>query len=807
MKSSIEIESDQNQHTAHARKRKKQFLVLGALLLASIIVIAAIVLAVIFLSDNDGSPQPAPLVDERDPFSLEDVLRGRLQARRFNGTWIDDTTFHYFDLLGNLVMYDVKTGKSNTILSERENPLLIGGFLFEFSADKKFLLIAQARRKIFRHSFIALYSIYDLETNQITNIKINNEQVPLRLVKWNPVDHSMIINYNNNLYYKKSPTSKEIQITFDGDPSICNGVPDWVYEEEVFSTNSATWYSPDGKKIVFIKFNDTNVPVMPLSIYGEPGNPDYQYPHNIHLHYPKVSTKNPIVSLHYVNLEELNENQKAETKEIVVPSKFQNAQQDHLITSVSFAKINEFMVMWMNRIQNQGILKKCTITQEIECIDAETFVPTDGWVEFFSEPFYNKDGTQMAYIGSYQMKNSTDSYRQVLMMDLKTYKIVPLGLGPYVVNEIVSWNKDNNYILFKANIEGDSRVSHLFAVKGEENAQKICLTCNLGNQWKNYSYFDVEFAKNGESLALISLGPLIPRTDIMEIEYKMGLDDVQLKHVLEWETNPELHEITSHKKTPLIMYDDIELDNGWTSKVLMFYPPDLDKTKKHPMLIEVYGGPDSSMVTTKWSLDWGSGHLVSNLSIIYAKIDGRGSGLRGDKVLNAIYRKLGSVEIEDQIATAKKLQQKYQFIDETRTAIWGWSYGGYASAMSLAKDTQKVFKCAISVAPVTDWTLYDSIYTERYMDLRENNENAYENSRLTKLATGLKNKKYLLVHGTLDDNVHYQQAMLLARVLEQEDIAFDQISYPDEDHSLVGVRPHLYHSLGRFINNCFDIKR
>ncbi len=268
-----------------------------------------------------------------------------------------------------------------------------------------------------------------------------------------------------------------------------------------------------------------------------------------------------------------------------------------------------------------------------------------------------------------------------------------------------------------------------------------------------------------------------------------------MKQILEWETNPELHEITAHKKTPIIEYHDIELDNGWTSKVLMVIPSDLDKSKKHPMLIEVYGGPDSSMVTTTWKLDWGA-HLVSNLSIIYAKIDGRGSGLRGDKVLNVIYRKLGTVEIEDQIETARKLQEKYSFIDASKTAIWGWSYGGYASAMSLATDTKKVFKCAISgefsrifwdsgenltifwlllVAPVTDWMLYDSIYTERYMDVRENNTGGYEQARLTGIARNLRGKKYLLVHGSLDDNVHYQQAALLARVLEKEDIEFDQI--------------------------------
>ena len=177
---------------------------------------------------------------------------------------------------------------------------------------------------------------------------------------------------------------------------------------------------------------------------------------------------------------------------------------------------------------------------------------------------------------------------------------------------------------------------------------------------------------------------------------------------MDWEMNENLQKLLENVKTPKIVYDDIRLDSGSTSKVMMVLPPNLDESKKHPMLIEVYGGPDSSNVNSRWSMDWGS-YLVSNKSYIYVKIDGRGSGLRGDKVLHEIYRKLGTVEIEDQIETAHKLQNKYSYIDAAHSAIWGWSYGGYASGMALAKDDKKVFNCAISVAPVTDWTLYGNI--------------------------------------------------------------------------------------------------
>lgn len=143
---------------------------------------------------------------------------------------------------------------------------------------------------------------------------------------------------------------------------------------------------------------------------------------------------------------------------------------------------------------------------------------------------------------------------------------------------------------------------------------------------------------------------------------------------------------------------------------MLLIPPgaDLSGKTKYPLLVDVYGGPNSYSVTSSWSIGWGH-HMSSNRSVIYAKIDGRGSGLRGDKLLFQIYRKLGTFEIEDQITTAKKLSEKLPFVDPARAAIWGWSYGGYASAMALAKDANRVFKCAVSVAPVTDWTFYGEL--------------------------------------------------------------------------------------------------
>ncbi|RLU16821.1 hypothetical protein DMN91_010889 [Ooceraea biroi] len=274
-----------------------------------------------------------------------------------------------------------------------------------------------------------------------------------------------------------------------------------------------------------------------------------------------------------------------------------------------------------------------------------------------------------------------------------------------------------------------------------------------------------------------------------------------------WEDNNAVTEMIAEKSQPIVHRYKIPVTGGFSAQVRLLIPPgaDLSGAIKYPMLVYVYGGPDSYQVTEKFNIDWGT-YLVTNKSIIYAAIDGRGSGLMGNDMLFAGYRHLGTVEIIDQINVTRHLQNKLPFIDRARTAIWGWSYGGYATGMTLAMDLKGVFKCGMSVAPVTDWALYDSIYTERFMGLPTvaDNLQGYEQGQLLNKVDNIKNKMYYLIHGTLDDNVHYQQSLMLAKVLEQKDILFRQQTYTDEDHGIAQSRAHLYHSLENFLDECFQ---
>lgn len=234
----------------------------------------------------------------------------------------------------------------------------------------------------------------------------------------------------------------------------------------------------------------------------------------------------------------------------------------------------------------------------------------------------------------------------------------------------------------------------------------------------------------------------------------------------------------------------------------MYLPPDFDESKKYPLLIDVYAGPCSQKVDFRYRVGW-STFLASTEKVIVASFDGRGSGYQGDQLLHEIYKKLGTFEVEDQITAAKEFI-KMGFIDEHRVAIWGWSYGGYVSSMVLGSNSG-VFKCGMAVAPVSKWEYYDTIYTERYMLQPSDNRAGYDSSTVMARAKNFHSVQYLLVHGTADDNVHFQQAAEISEALVNEQVDFEAMWYTDKDHGLDGAANlHVYVHMTKFLKTCFE---
>ncbi|KAF5298439.1 hypothetical protein FQR65_LT01218 [Abscondita terminalis] len=766
------------------RKKKIIMIVGGAI---TLIVATAVIIAVILLAEKSNA---SPLVKEAKAIALEDFIEGRLNPKPFNGTWVSDNEIIYRSSNGDIRLFNMDTMAYDTLLRISNTPVLARAVDFTLSADKKFLLVAHDYQKIYRHSYVAQFTVVNLKTLATSSINAKGEII-LQLAVWAPVGNAIAFVARNNVFYQPSATSFSRQITLDGQiGNIYNGVPDWVYEEEVLSTNQALWFSPDGKKLAYGKFVDTKVKIMTLPVYGEPGSLEFQYTKAVQVRYPKPGTNNPVVSLHVADLEANAD------LDLPPPPNIEN--QEPVLASVTWATNEVLSVVWMNRVQNEASIVAYSTGAQASYEVINTLKQPNGWVELFSAPKFSKDGSKFVIIQSHDQGNGEGSYRHVTLYDrVANHPGKALTSGLFVVTDIIQWDDANNLIYYQANMPGNSSVQHVFTVSPTTLTTR-CITCNLRTSHTDSEclYNSAEFSTNMSYHLINCDGPNVPETILYTKDKKLKM----------WESNNEIRNLVRTVSTPTIEKFTFNVADGFEAKVMLKLPPNIDKSgeTKYPMLVNVYGGPDSFQIVDRFNLDWGS-YLAANKSIIYATIDGRGSGLRGDKHLFALYRRLGTVEIADQINVTRQIQERLPYVDGSRTAIWGWSYGGFASGMALAEDTDDVFKCGISVAPVTDWTLYDSIYTERFMGLPTSDDNAagYDNAKLVEKTEGLRDKKYFLIHGTLDDNVHYQQSMLLSKVLEQNDILFRQMSYPDEDHSLGSVRPHLYHSLEQFLDECF----
>lgn len=319
--------------------------------------------------------------------------------------------------------------------------------------------------------------------------------------------NSFIFVHLNNLYYKASPVAPEVQITSDGAPSVYNGIPDWVYEEEVLSTNVATWFSPDGKKIAFMKFNDVNTRLMKIPIYGPPGLPEFQYPHELALHYPKAGTPNPVVNLYQVDLT----NPKVMV-EINPPAALITAEKDHIITSVGWATNNRVISIWKNRVQNQAIITSCD--EKNNCLEVQDIKADGGWLELFSAPIFNKNGSQFVIITS-QQQDGAGGYHHITMISTTSNTSEAITSGKYVVQDILKWDAETNLIFYTANTEQESHVLHIYVVLGEPGATPQCLSCMVASSPKP-SYFKAEMSKTSNFIVLEAKGPGVPWSGMYE---------------------------------------------------------------------------------------------------------------------------------------------------------------------------------------------------------------------------------------------------------------------------------------------------
>ncbi|MEM9544513.1 MAG: S9 family peptidase [Bacteroidota bacterium] len=672
---------------------------------------------------------------------------------------------HYTRLQDNTIKkYDLTTGEFvEDILNAQE---LIGkaGFSgrineYTFSDDEHRIMIKSETEAIYRRSSVAKFHVYDRDSKEL--IPVWNEKGKIGYATFNPMADKAAFVHKNNLYYTDLTTGNTIQITNDGlKNNIINGSTDWVYEEE-FSFAKAFYWSPDGEKIAFIRFDETNVKEFTMTKYDDGLYPIYET-----FKYPKVGEKNADVSAHiyYLKEQDIRKLEIGEENDIYIPRVKWTADEDKVVVYKMNRHQNDLKLYVVDTKKNKSkVLLHETNKYYIDITDDLTFLDDKKHFIWTSE----KDG-----------------YNHIYLYDMKGNEKKALTTGNYDVTGFYGVDENNGKVYYQAAEKSPLR-KHVYSVDLEGANMKL-ITNNTGTnnaQWSStFDYFVNTYstANQAPTYTVYDRNAKLIRV----IEDNSGMASLQ-----------EDYAVSSVEFFTFKTSENVEL-NGW-----MIKPNDFDSNKEYPVFMTQYSGPGSQSVTDSWKGNnyWWYQQLAQN-NYIVACIDPRGTGARGEEFKKMTYLQLGKYETIDQIEAAKYLGG-LPYVDASRIGIFGWSYGGYMSSLCILKGND-VFKSAIAVAPVTSWKWYDTVYTERFMRTLAENESGYKENSPVYFADRLKGN-YLIVHGIADDNVHFQNTTEMMNALIRANKQFDTYVYPNRNHGIYGdnARLHLWTKMNDFIFN------
>jgi len=754
-------------------------------------------------------------------FTFDNFVRNRYYPGRFNGTWISDTEILYRDSNYGISINNVATSETQTVVSHNQ-AMQLHFQDYSFSADRSYMLVKTSSIRVWRRSSFGSYAIVRMVDGRPTSDAIPLEpphadhggddfKQYLRYVSWAPTGNAIAyVDYENNVHYRHSAEAEDIRLTSSGKEDVVfNGIPDWVNEEEVFEDNKALYWSPSGSKLVYGTFNDTLVDIVKLPRYGSwkkdqtdrQGYPFLQYFLYDDFRYPKVGSTNPMITLWMADVGPPGSSNPIRQQNLPPPLSLMGAEYHY--TFVRWASNDTVAVNWMNRIQNMTAINLCDTIGDVSCKEVFVHKESNGWVDYKFDVVFNKYRPMnrfLTILGS----TTNPNYRQLLLVDVDNNQRTLMTRKNSEVTKILKWTRED-HVYYVGTREDEPGSRHLYRLELGQ-PEPDCLTCqhnevmtNLGHREK-CDFVDIKMSDDGAYYVMDCKGPGIPYSCLHHTSTNTLLSV--------WMDNKNLENSYSLLDTSTVKYMKVPIPGtGQSANVIMHLPSTIfsNPGKKYPMLVDVYGGPGFQTVDKKWAGYGFGAYMSSSEEVVYVRIDGRGSGFQGNAWRHAVYRNFGSAETSDTIYVTKYLQDNLNYVDRDRTAIWGWSYGGFLSLSVLTQDTDNVFSCGASVAPVVRWELYDTYYTERYMSTVDDNPDGYNTSTPLTNLENLRHKKYLVMHGTHDDNVHYQQSMLLAAALEEKDILFRQQTYPDQDHGIGDYTKHLYHTLSNFLlEECFN---
>ena len=641
--------------------------------------------------------------------------------------------------------------------STKERNIIDGSFeSYIFNDDESKILLLKESQPIYRHSFLGKFDVKDLKSGKVSSLNKGNY---LQEPTFSPDGSKVAFISENNMFYEDLASGKIVQITQDGKKnSILNGLADWVYEEEFGHAQQYEW-TKNSDAIVFVKSDESAVPEMYIPIYGK-----QLYPTEMRFKYPKAGEKNSVVSAHLYRLDSnktvaLN---LAAFKNYYIPNVYKTAKADEIILITS------------ERLQNASdVLKVNTKTGNIQ----KLFTETDAkWVD--------TDNVTLEFLddNSFIWGSERDGNRHLYWYDQNGKLKKQITKGQWEVTDYYGFNPKTKDVYLQTTEKGS--INKVVSKVNIETGKSTLLSNDQGNNSAsfsgNYNYF-IETSSSATK------------------PYTFVLKDFNGKTLKELQNNDEqLKKLQADnfvaKEFFTIPNEAGDQMNAWVMK-----PKNFDPNKKYPVFMFQYSGPGSQQVSNSW--DAGNGlwfnHLVQQ-GYIVACVDGRGTGYKGTDYKKVTYLNLGKYEIEDQITAAKWFGNQ-SYVDKARIGIFGWSYGGYMASLALTKGAD-VFKAGIAVAPVTNWRYYDTIYTERFLRTPQENTKGYDENSPTSYAQLMKGN-FLLIHGTADDNVHFQNSMEFSEALIQNKKQFEFMAYPDKNHGIYGgqTRPQLYKKMTDFL--------
>ena len=626
---------------------------------------------------------------------------------------------------------------------------------YEFSEDENLVLIQVNSEPIYRRSSKETCLVYNRTSKQLNLLE---EGKLVSNASFSPDGSKVAYVFENNLYAFDLATGQRMVLTADGAfNQVINGAADWVYEEELEFARAFAW-APDGKRIAYYRFDESQVPEFSMDMYGD------LYPQGYKFKYPKAGEKNSVVTIHVYDLDA----RKVTTVET-------GPETDQYIARLTWADAATVAMLRLNRLQNQcDLLFADATTGASRVILSEK---SDTYVEVSDNKWHF-----LTTSTDFLWRSEQDGFYHIYRYNREGKMVKALTKGDFEVMDVLGVDEKNDKLFFLST--EDSPLQRQVYSVTLDGKKKTRLTPEAGTHSASFSAAFTYFVDSYSTIHTPARTVLRDAAGQVVAELESNATLITKLKGLKI-SKPEFFTFQTEEKVTL---------NGW-----MIKPADFDPAKKYPVLMHVYGGPGSQTVQDDYDpFNYIWHQMLAQEGCIVVSVDNRGTGARGRDFRTATYANLGHLETLDQISAAKYLQT-LAYVDGQRIGIWGWSYGGYMTSLCMTKG-KGIFKAGIAVAPVTNWRFYDTIYTERYLKTPQENEDGYDKNSPINFAKDLKGK-YLLVHGTADDNVHVQNSYEMVEALVQANKQFDMFFYPNKNHGIYGgyTRYHLYRKMTDFL--------